>query len=292
MHALSIGICLLSAPSFSFAKDSNFIGFRSKCKYEEAHGPETAPQSPPLSIDDPETPGCNHIEINLTFDGDFAKGEASREVPLLDLNYGIGDNLQLKYEIPRMNDTQGDETTSDWGGSKVGLKYHFYGNEQQELNISVYPQIEWVESKSEHGHIMSLPVLLSQKLGQTALGDVIFASNLGYHSALKLDTKDFLTISVGLGAPLTKDIGIMGELSSKQALGRLPNEKREQLVFANLGFMLTMSASFKLYASAGSSVASSDDKHHVYALAGLRWNSEDPGNPDDGNEHETRRAIP
>lgn len=286
------GVILMIASSISYAKENGFIGFRDHCKSEQAKGPETSPQSPPLSIDDPETPGCNRIEFNVTFDGDFSKGESSREEPLVDLNYGIGDNLQLKYEIPHINDAEGHETTSEWGDSKAGIKYHFYENEKQELNIAVYPQVEWVKSKFEHGHILSLPILLSKKVGQTELGELVFASNLGYHSARNLDMKDMVTMAVGMGAPLTEDIGVMGEISSKQTLSRLPEEGREQIIFANLGLMGTIAPSLKLYASVGSSLVSSDDKQHVYALAGIRWNSESQTSSDTEQGFEKRNLIP
>jgi len=267
---LYLGILLITSSSRVYANEKSFMGFRETCKSEEARGPETAPQSPPLTIDDPDTPGCNRIEINVTFDGDFSKGESSRAWPLVDLNYGIGDNLQLKYEIPYIYNTEGHETTSEWGDSKAGVKYHFYENEQQELNISVYPQMEWAHSKSERGRIVTLPILLSKKVAKTAKGDVMFGSNLGYI----IDTKNAVTIAAGIGAPLTKDIGLMGEISSKQAISHLPKERREQIFFANLGFLATLTPGLKLYASLGSSLVSSDEKQHVYALAGVRWNSE------------------
>lgn len=284
-------LILIAASSMGYANEKNFIGFRQKCKSEENQGPETSPQSPPLTIDDPDTPGCNRIEINVTFDGDFSKGESSRSWPLVDLNYGIGDNLQLKYEVPYIYDTDGHGTTSEWGDPKAGVKYHFYENEQQELNISAYPQVEWVHSKSERGHIVTLPFLLSKKVAQTAKGDIITALNLGYTIAHNIDMKNALTISAGIGTPLTKDIGLMGEISSQQAIGHLPEERREQIIFANLGFLGTLTPSLKLFGSLGSSLVSSDEKQHVYALAGVRWISEGQSSHDVEQDHESRSGI-
>src|SRR5207253_10780567 len=100
--------------------ESRFHLLNMKCESEVSGGPETSPQSPPLDVDDPGTPGCNKWEINLLTNGDFTKGERKLEIPLLDINYGIGDNLQLKYEVP-MEKTQTESSSETTvGNSKVG----------------------------------------------------------------------------------------------------------------------------------------------------------------------------
>lgn len=52
--------------------------------------------SPPLITDDPDTPGNGHWEINLGITTQRRPGARASELPLLDMNYGIGDRLQLK----------------------------------------------------------------------------------------------------------------------------------------------------------------------------------------------------
>ncbi len=55
---------------------------------------------PPFITDDPGTPGNKHWEINLGWTADHNPGEASYEVPDFDINYGLGERIQLKYELP------------------------------------------------------------------------------------------------------------------------------------------------------------------------------------------------
>jgi len=55
---------------------------------------------PPMVTDDPGTPGGGHWEINLAWTGEHSSGETTQDAPLLDLNYGVGDRLQVKYEVP------------------------------------------------------------------------------------------------------------------------------------------------------------------------------------------------
>jgi len=52
---------------------------------------------PPLLTDDPDTPGPNHWEINVATTSENAAHEWEFGTPLLDINYGVGDHIQLKY---------------------------------------------------------------------------------------------------------------------------------------------------------------------------------------------------
>jgi len=55
---------------------------------------------PPFRTDDPETPGNRHWEINFGWIGDRNPEAGAYQVPDFDINYGLGDRIQLKYEIP------------------------------------------------------------------------------------------------------------------------------------------------------------------------------------------------
>jgi hypothetical protein len=55
---------------------------------------------PPFRTDDPETPGNRHWEINFGFIGERNPSAGAYQVPDFDFNYGLGDRIQLKYELP------------------------------------------------------------------------------------------------------------------------------------------------------------------------------------------------
>src|ERR1700727_2204166 len=55
---------------------------------------------PPFRTDDPETPGNRNWEINFGWVGERSTGEGSYSIPDVDLNYGLGDRIQLKFELP------------------------------------------------------------------------------------------------------------------------------------------------------------------------------------------------
>ena len=55
---------------------------------------------PPFITDDPGTPGNKHWEINFGWTADHNPGESYYVLPDIDMNYGWGDRIQLKYELP------------------------------------------------------------------------------------------------------------------------------------------------------------------------------------------------
>jgi hypothetical protein len=93
---------------------------------------------PPFRTDDPETPGNKHWEINFGWIGDRNPGTGSYQVPDFDFNYGLGDRIQLKYEIPiaieeirpqpatAAEPAVPGQTIGGLGESLLGIKWRFY----------------------------------------------------------------------------------------------------------------------------------------------------------------------
>jgi hypothetical protein len=106
---------------------------------------------PPFITDDPGTPGNRHWEINLGWTGNHNPGQASYELPDIDMNYGWGDRIQLKYELPLAAATDRNNTTrAGLGESLLGVKWrpyehHTAGEPKSGENISfslgTYPQV-------------------------------------------------------------------------------------------------------------------------------------------------------
>jgi hypothetical protein len=99
---------------------------------------------PPFRTDDPETPGNRHLEINFGWIGDRNPGAGAYQVPDFDVNYGLGDRLQLKYEIPiAIDETRpqlagaaspagSGQVIGGLGESLLGIKWRFYEHPPQE----------------------------------------------------------------------------------------------------------------------------------------------------------------
>ncbi len=53
---------------------------------------------PPMVTDDPGTPGSGNWEINIAALGAFSSSQQLIQTPYFDINYGLGERLQLKVE--------------------------------------------------------------------------------------------------------------------------------------------------------------------------------------------------
>jgi len=93
---------------------------------------------PPFRTDDPDTPGNRHWEINFGWVGDRNLANGAYQTPDVDINYGLGSRIQLKYEIPiAIEETRSQAATSSdaavaghviggLGESQPGIKWRFY----------------------------------------------------------------------------------------------------------------------------------------------------------------------
>jgi hypothetical protein len=97
-----------------------------------------------MITDDPGTPGDARWEINLAATGRRDVNDSLGELPLIDINYGIGETIQLKYEVPWVVlHKEGSNSRSGLGNSLLGIKWRFYDAGDTGWQISTYPQLEF-----------------------------------------------------------------------------------------------------------------------------------------------------
>ena len=132
---------------------------------------------PPLVTDDPETPGDGHWEVNLAATGDRTSGRWQIAMPDADINYGLGEHIQLKLDIPwNIVHESGESWKSGLGSSQVGIKWRFVDIEDSGFSMSVYPQYTWNWQSSsvnrgitEPGTQFFLPVEIATVAGDFGL---------------------------------------------------------------------------------------------------------------------------
>jgi len=99
---------------------------------------------PPMITDDPGTPGNGNWEINIAWTFEHAGSATVHEAPLLDIAYGVGDRVQLKYEVPWIvSDDSGDGSRDGLGNSNFGVKWRFFDAGADGWRISTFPQVEF-----------------------------------------------------------------------------------------------------------------------------------------------------
>lgn len=73
---------------------------------------------PPLIEDDPCTPGANKWEINVAYAYVRTPDMRQMDIPHMDLNYGLGERIQLKYETGAL---LGQENDGPWQAGSIPL---------------------------------------------------------------------------------------------------------------------------------------------------------------------------
>jgi hypothetical protein len=128
---------------------------------------------PPMVTDDPGTPGDKHWEINIAGILASTYDQTLIQFPYFDINYGLGERVQLKIEtgwaILRDN-VPSTRTGADT--VLAGVKYRFLDEDQAGIAVSTYPQFQFHHFFSSHdpeltepGNQYILPVELSKTFG-------------------------------------------------------------------------------------------------------------------------------
>ncbi|MFB3917704.1 MAG: hypothetical protein ACE14M_13295 [Terriglobales bacterium] len=163
---------------------------------------------PPLRTDDPGTPGNANWEINFAAAVERRAKEREYEAPLLDINYGLGERIQLKYELPYIiRGEEGAPTRTGLGNSLFGVKWRFYQSKTHDVALATYPQME-VNNPThsadrglvERGVRFLLPVEIAKNFGpvdvnieaghrfsQHAPGEWIAGVALGHEASRRLE---------------------------------------------------------------------------------------------------------
>lgn len=95
----------------------------------------------PLQTNDPETPGPNGWEINLSHNMRFTRPAFGHALPLINVNYGWLENDQWKISIPVLEtDPHPGEPHWGIGDIQLGWKYRFLEETEHGFQASIYPQ--------------------------------------------------------------------------------------------------------------------------------------------------------
>jgi hypothetical protein len=132
-----------------------------------------AQAGPPFQTNDPGTPGNGNWEINLAAAPVFTHAASSYQIPQVDLNFGLGDRVQLTFEVPYIIQTgSGLPRDSGWSNAFPGVKWRFLDQGEDGWQASIFPQIETRGSEqAQREQIVGpatrvlLPIEVTHKLG-------------------------------------------------------------------------------------------------------------------------------
>jgi len=218
---------------------------------------------PPMMTDDPGTPDRGQWEINLAWTVTRADSQLEREAPLIDINYGLRDDVELKYEIPWIvTDGTGPGPRSGAGNSLLGVKWRFIDRGERSWQVSVYPQVEIHDGRSgpgvaPPGSQFILPFQLRKGFSEFALNVEIGRS---WHS----QENDAWSGGVVLGRNVSEKLECMLELHGIATAGL-----ERSAIAVNSGFRLALNEYGALLMSVGRDVRNDvEELATVFGYAG------------------------
>jgi hypothetical protein len=131
---------------------------------------------PPIETEDTGTPGDGKWEINTAWTYTRSSSAKNSTLPILDVNYGIGSSIQLKYEIAGLERrVLGGDVQRAISDSLAGIKWRV--RDQEDFPISVFPQVQFQtpgskarqKALTEDGIKISIPWETTRVIGQTSI---------------------------------------------------------------------------------------------------------------------------
>jgi hypothetical protein len=221
---------------------------------------------PPILTDDTGTPGPGKWEINIGVTAEHRSDETHYETPSLDLNYGIGEHIQLNYSVSWIVlDTKDEGTKNGLSNSEVAVKWRFLDEDNHGVAVSVYPRLIFNNPTNsadrglvDKGTVFRLPVQVEKKIGIININ-----TEIG-HDFHQLGDDAWL---YGL---VLKYVEIKGLEALAEVFGTANNSfKRHEAIF-NIGARLDLSKNYALLASIGRSLHRAADQPTLLSYLGIQ----------------------
>jgi hypothetical protein len=220
-----------------------------------------------LITDDPGTPGNRHWEINLPLTSDVGSDGASFETPIADLNYGVGEHLQLKFEVPWVVQTgDGKKPISGLGNSRPGVKWRFVDQEDHHVAISTYPQFTFNNPTSsvrrglaDDGYEFLLPVQVAHAFKRWEVN-----GDLGYN--FRQYRQNQWLFGLAGGFKVTEKVELLAELHEAES-GRFAHND----LVADAGLRWALSKRYTILLAAGRSLPPvTRDSSRFFSYTGIQ----------------------
>lgn len=200
---------------------------------------------PPMLTDDPGTVDPGHWEINLAWIGERSASAREDETPLIDINYGLTERVQLKFEMPWI--AESGQSNNGFGVGNAGVKWRFF--DKGGWQIATYPQIEFLvpglhhAGSAESGTARLLPIEVQRDFGGFDAG-----AEIGRTFAPQ-SRDDGWIAGITVGRKVSERLELMGELHDETVGGTDAHE-----LVLNVGARQTLSEHFTVLVSLGGDI--------------------------------------
>ena len=222
---------------------------------------------PPMITDDPGTPGNGKWENNLAIAFEHRPNETAIDVPAIDLNYGVGEHIQLTLQTaPVLFKRSGHGLIGGVGGTEAAVKWRFLDEATSGVDMSMFPRVIFNVSQSsvrrglaEDGTRFQMPFEIAEGFGRWH-ADVEFgplASTIG--------RSDWL-YGLVCGFNVAKPTMLMAELHGESRM----NFSRDVLAL-NFGLRHEFTETYILILSMGHEVRSAEQPTALIGYFGMQF---------------------
>jgi len=180
--------------------------------------------APPLLTNDPGTPGNGNWEINLGAMPVLRQNQNFYQVPQIDINFGLGDRIQLTYEVPYAVQTApGHPSSAEWSNTFAGVKWRFL-EKWHGWDFSTFPQVGFpglgnaVKSGiAISGTKLLVPLEITKSVGPLNLG-----FEAGYYFPWHAHGERIIGFTAG--HDVTPNLEVGSEIYNDYVMGALPKD--------------------------------------------------------------------
>jgi hypothetical protein len=209
-----------------------------------------------MITDDPGTPGNGHFENNIAIAFERRPHEMSFDLPAIDLNYGLGERIQLTLQTaPVLLKRSGSGAVGGLGRTEAALKWRFLDEEDNGLSMSTFPRIIFNALQSsvrrglaEDGTRVQFPVQMAKKLAAVDL-------DLEFGPLLSAVGRSEWLYGIVAGIETSKTTELMAELH-----GTARTNFTRDVLTVNVGIRQKLSDAYILIASLGHEIRSPEDE--------------------------------
>jgi hypothetical protein len=222
---------------------------------------------PPMITDDPGTPGNGKWEDNLAIIFGHRPNETSIDLPEIDLNYGVGDHIQLTLQTaPILLKRSGHGLIGGPGSIEAAVKWRFLDEATSGFDMSMFPRVIFNVAQSsvrrglaEDGTRFQIPFQIAKTFGRWHADAEVGprASTVGRSEWL---------YGIVCGFDLAKPTMLMAELHDES----LMNFSRDVLTL-NVGLRHEFTENYILILSMGHELRSPDQPTALIGYFGMQF---------------------
>ena len=220
-----------------------------------------------MITDDPATPGNGKWENNFAITFEHRPDKTTFEVPKVDLNYGVGDRIQLTLQTaPVLSKRSGHGLIGGVGATEAAVKWRFLDEATSGLDMSMFPRVIFNVSQSsvrrglaDDGTRFQIPFEAGKTFGLLHL-DTEFGPR-----ASTVGRSEWFDGIVG-GFDLTKSTMLMAELHDESRM----NFSRNELTL-NFGLRHEFTENYILIVSMGHELRSPDQPTALIGYFGMQF---------------------